>query len=168
MFVQNPTLKSSLTCLIQFHPATALYVGLAEMTASLPKRRTEAQKAMWLRGHSWPPRGSAYFFPEVTTSFSVSVSYTHTQSHMEHAKLLQPCPTLRDPVDGPARLLCPWDSPGKNTGVGCQARLQGFFPTQGSNPPLLCLLHWLAVSLPLAPPGKPSQTEAAVISTPSI
>ena len=81
MFVQNPTLKSSLTCLIQFHPATALYVGLAEMTASLPKRRTEAQKAMWLRGHSWPPRGSAYFFPEVTTSFSVSVSYTHTESH---------------------------------------------------------------------------------------
>ena len=27
----------------------------------------------------------------------------------------------------PARLLCPWDSPGKNTGVGCQARLQGIF-----------------------------------------
>ena len=33
----------------------------------------------------------------------------------------------------PARLLCPWDSPGKNTGVGCQARLQGIFLTQGSN-----------------------------------
>ena len=25
----------------------------------------------------------------------------------------------------PARLLCPWDSPGKNTGVGCSALLQG-------------------------------------------
>ena len=34
----------------------------------------------------------------------------------------------------PARLLCPWDSPGKNTGVGCHALLQGIFPTQGSNP----------------------------------
>ena len=33
----------------------------------------------------------------------------------------------------PARLLCPWDSPGKNTGVGCHAPLQGVFPTQGSN-----------------------------------
>ena len=38
----------------------------------------------------------------------------------------------------PARLLCPWDSPGKNTGVGCQFLPQGIFPTQGSN---LGLLH---------------------------
>ena len=29
----------------------------------------------------------------------------------------------------PARLLSPWDSPGKNTGMGCQALLQGIFPT---------------------------------------
>ena len=28
------------------------------------------------------------------------------------------------------------DSPGKNTGVGCHALLQGIFPTQGSNPGL--------------------------------
>ena len=38
---------------------------------------------------------------------------------------------------GPARLLCPWDSPGKNTGVGCHALLQGIFPTQGSNSSLM-------------------------------
>ena len=38
----------------------------------------------------------------------------------------------------PARLLCPWDSPGKNTGVGCHALLQGIFPTRGWN---LGLLH---------------------------
>ena len=31
----------------------------------------------------------------------------------------------------PARLLCRWDSPGKNTGVDCHALLQGIFPTQG-------------------------------------
>ena len=30
-------------------------------------------------------------------------------------------------------LLCPWDSPGKNTGVSCNAFLQGIFSTQGSN-----------------------------------
>ena len=35
------------------------------------------------------------------------------------------------------RLLCPWNSPGKNTGVGCHSLLQGFFPTKGSNPGLL-------------------------------
>ena len=31
----------------------------------------------------------------------------------------------------PARLLCPWDSPGKNTGVGCHALLQGNLPNTG-------------------------------------
>ena len=30
----------------------------------------------------------------------------------------------------PARFLCQWDSPDKNTGVGCHALLQGIFPTQ--------------------------------------
>ena len=39
-------------------------------------------------------------------------------------------------------LLCPWDFPGKNTGVGCHFLLQGIVPTQGSNLHLLCLLHW--------------------------
>ena len=34
----------------------------------------------------------------------------------------------------PARLLRPWDSPGKSTGVDCHSLLQGIFPTQGSNP----------------------------------
>ena len=34
----------------------------------------------------------------------------------------------------PARLLCPWNSPGKNTGVGSCSLLQVIFPTQGSNP----------------------------------
>ena len=52
----------------------------------------------------------------------------------------------------PARLLCPWDFPGKNTGEVCHFLLQGIFPTQGSNPRLLCLLHWQAGSLPLASP----------------
>ena len=46
-------------------------------------------------------------------------------------------------------LLCPWDSPGKNTGVGCHFLLQGIFPAQGSNLHLLHLLHWQADSLPL-------------------
>ena len=39
----------------------------------------------------------------------------------------------------PARLLCPGDSLGKNTGVGCHALLQGIFPIQGLKPCLLCL-----------------------------
>ena len=52
----------------------------------------------------------------------------------------------------PARLLCPWDFPGENTGMGCHALFQGIFPNQGSN---LCLLHWKADSLPLSHLGSP-------------
>ena len=47
-----------------------------------------------------------------------------------------------------------WDSPGKNTGVGCQALFQGIFLTQGLNLRLLPLLHWQGGSLSLAPPWK--------------
>ena len=45
----------------------------------------------------------------------------------------QSCPALWDPHGPqPARLLCPWDSPGKDAGVGCHALLQGIFSTQGT------------------------------------
>ena len=53
------------------------------------------------------------------------------QSHFSHARLFV-TPWLQ-----PTRLLCPWDSPGKNSGVGCHALLQGIFSTQGSNPHVL-------------------------------
>ena len=45
--------------------------------------------------------------------------------------------SLRPHGLSPTRLLCPWDSPGKNTGMGCHSLLQGIFPTQGLNPGLL-------------------------------
>ena len=48
----------------------------------------------------------------------------------------------------PARLLCPWHSPGKNAAVSCHSHLQGIFLTQGSNPGLLhCrqILHGLSL-----------------------
>ena len=41
--------------------------------------------------------------------------------------------TLRPHGLYPSRLLCPWDSSGKNNGVGCHSLLQRIFPTQGSN-----------------------------------
>ena len=46
--------------------------------------------------------------------------------------------SLQPPGLQPARLLCPWNSPGKSIGVGSQSVLQGIFPTKGSN---LGLLH---------------------------
>ena len=68
------------------------------------------------------------------------------------AKSLQLCLTLRHHGLWPTRLLCPWNSPSKNTSLGGHALFQGIFLIQGSSPSLLCLLHWQVCSLPLMPP----------------
>ena len=64
------------------------------------------------------------------------------QSCLLCAKSLQLCPTFAIPWAVAPRLLCLWDFPVKNTGVGCHALLQRIFLTQGLNPCLLCFLHW--------------------------
>ena len=46
---------------------------------------------------------------------------------------------------------------------GCRAPLRGIFPTQGSNPGLLHLLHWQEGSLPLASPGKPTWVYSSIL-----
>ena len=68
------------------------------------------------------------------------------ESESVHCSVLSDC--LRPHGLWPSRLRCPWDSPGKNTGVGCHFLLQGLFPTQVSNPSLphcrqtlYCLSH---------------------------
>ena len=64
---------------------------------------------------------------------------------MVHSGILMKRMPFMEPIQ-PARLLCPWDSPGKNTGVGCHFFLQGVFLTQGWNLRLLLgshiLYHW--------------------------
>ena len=60
----------------------------------------------------------------------------------------QSCLILCDPMDyGPPGSSVHGDSPGKNTGVGCHALLQGIFPTQGLN---LGLLHRRQILYPLS------------------
>ena len=66
-------------------------------------------------------------------SFPAQRCLLHCLSHYVTSSS-QSCPILCDPQS--ARLLCLWNSPGRNTGVGCQFLLQGIFPTQGSNPGL--------------------------------
>ena len=56
----------------------------------------------------------------------------------------------------PAKILCPWDSPGKSTEVGCYELRPGDIPHPGIEPMSFRSLLWQAGSLPLAPPGKPS------------
>ena len=61
-----------------------------------------------------------YVFLEAVLTIATKVKMLVTQS----------CPTVFDPKD---YNLCPWDSSGKNTGVGCHSLLQGISLTQGLN-----------------------------------
>ena len=62
----------------------------------------------------------------------------------------------------PTRLRHPWESPGKNTGVGCHFLLQGIFPTQGSN---LGLLHCRQTLYRLSHQGSPLKIYPRLCST---
>ena len=66
-----------------------------------------------------------------TNSEAILRSYS-----LNEVLVAQLCPTLCDPME-PARLLCPWNFPGKSTGVGYLSFLQGIFLTQGLNLGLL-------------------------------
>ena len=62
--------------------------------------------------------GFFFFFPEPGGNLSLSIKDCCCKS-------LQSCPTLCDPIrPRPTRLPRPWDSPGRNTGVGCHFPLQ--------------------------------------------
>ena len=70
-------------------------------------------------------KSNRWFEPKLILVLSVSVSHSVMPD------------SLRPHGLQPTSLLCPWDFPGKNTGMGCHFLLQGIFPTQGSNPGLL-------------------------------
>ena len=80
-------------------------------------------------------------------------AYTHMSMHTLSRSVVANslCPRGRKP----ARLLCPWDSPGKSTRVGYHALLQEIFPTERLNPSLLCLLHCRWILYLLSHLGRP-------------
>ena len=78
------------------------------------------------------------------------------QQESESEKLLN---SLRPHGLQPVRILCPWNSPGKNTGVGCHFLFQGIFWTQGSN---LCLLHCRQILYHLSHQGSLCQQRATI------
>ena len=81
-------------------------------------------------------------------------THAHHLKEVQFSSVTQSCPTLCDPADcSPTRLLSPWDSPGKNTGLGCHFLLQGIFQMQGSNPGLP---HCRQTLLPLSHEGSPT------------
>ena len=94
-------------------------------------------------GERGQPRGLLYLCFRV----SLAQHYWHLPLCSVASNSLQPH------RQEPTRFLYPWDSPGKNTGVGCHFLLQGIFLTQGSNPLLQRLLHSQADSSPLSRQG---------------
>ena len=78
------------------------------------------------------------------------VASTCVLSHVSRVRLFVTPRTV-------ARQAPLWNFPGQNTGVGCHALLQGIFPTQGSNPCLSCLRHWLLLLLLSCSVGSDSQ-----------
>ena len=62
----------------------------------------------------------------------------HSSESVQFSSVAQACLTFCDPHESQnARLLCPWDFPGKSTGVGCYFLFQGVFQIQGLNPGFL-------------------------------
>ena len=61
-----------------------------------------------------------------------------------------------------ARLLCPWDFPGKHARVGCHFLLQGIFSIQGLNPGVLHFLHWHVASLSPCHLGSPLRIRSVI------
>ena len=87
---------------------------------------------------------------EATVSRAMSVSKPSRDPNLIQLNMAVLCPIVSEALRPrglrPVRLLCPWDAPGKNTGVGCHFLLQGIFSTLGSNLCLLHLMYWQAGS----------------------
>ena len=99
-------------------------------------------------------------FPEIITKGGLFLTPLPPSPAAAAAKLLHSCLTLCDPMGcSLSGSSVHGDSPGKNTGVGCHALLQGFFPAQESNRGLLhcrqILYHWdTRASCPLQIPNR--------------
>ena len=103
---------------------------------------------------SWPKYWSFSFSISPSNEYSGLISFRVDWFDLfavQFSSVTQSCLTLCNPMDC-IQVPCPWDFPGKNTGVGCHFLLQGIFLTQGSNPHLL---HWQVDSFTTEPPGKP-------------
>ena len=81
-------------------------------------------------------------------------------------KSLQLCPTLGDPMDCHPSGSSVHGIPHQEYWSGLPCPPPGIFPTQGSNPHLLRLLHWQASSLPLAPPAAKSLQSCPTLCDP--
>ena len=72
----------------------------------------------------------SYSIPLVIRAMQIkSATRYHFTPTAVLSSVIKACPTLGPHGLEPTRLLCPWNFPSKNTGVGCHFLLQGIFPT---------------------------------------
>ena len=88
-------------------------------------------------------KDTEYSFPCYTVGTSW-LSILHVVLLLSHSVMSDSMTSWNVARQAPLSMGCPWNSPGKNTGVSCCALLQGIFLTQRSNLHLLCLPHWQA------------------------
>ena len=96
---------------------------------STPTCHSPSEETAWVRSP-----GDIYITVKTTETLTLlkcyqELSFAVKESNLSHpaaatAKSLQSCPTLQPHRQQPTRLPCPWDSPGKNTAVGCHFFLQ--------------------------------------------
>ena len=111
---------------------------------------------MFLPGESYGQRSLVAYSPQdCKESGTIVRMLAHTHTHTHKWKVSVSCSVISNSLWShglyPTRVLCPWNSPGMNTGVGCHSLLQRIFLTQGSN---LGFPHKQADSLLSEPPRK--------------
>ena len=132
----------------QFHSHRALLLWWHAIACSFRLQHSRLRVSQ--RAHFYSPRTSCIQVRKCLAKPSLvpcSVSCSCRQSPVQRDGLRTGsgcaqtlfCLTLQPPGLQPTQALCPWDYPGKNTGVGCHFLLQGLFLTQGSNSSLRSL-----------------------------
>ena len=169
-----------LTYLISFIQVKYLYLGCYYHNTS----HGHLGSKQWMHSFILPPWNTSlklcHRLFHKNTFLEIKLSLQHPLVHSEHwasfthasflelipagdsrqwvSEVAQSSPTLRPHGLQTPRLLCPWDSPGKNTGVGCHFLLQGIFSTQGSNPGLP---HYRQTLYPLSHQESPDSRQRA-------
>ena len=102
-----------------------LYLARLLCPWNSPGQNTEVSSYSLLQG-IFPTQGLNLGLPHCR---QIPYCLSHQGSCPKKVLVTQLFPTLCNPMDCS---LCPWNSPGKNTGVGCHSLFQGAFLTQGS------------------------------------
>ena len=87
----------------------------------------------------WKRKRKLLRMKEYLPTYLVKIAFSAYKVKVKSLSPVQLCNTMDCSLPG---FLCPWASPGRNTGVACHALLQGIFLTQISNVYLISLLHW--------------------------